>query len=158
MCRSPGCICALWWFLVFTESTAIIPWETENQGFILVDLFMQWESILQRFLFTFLSFSICTLTNTCLLDTLCNMGFVEQFVALLQRDHDSTHEHLLAALLALTQCHPPSIEECRRSEFLFREFLDNRIELIGDRDECLVIIISQYLKMKSNFKLWIFIW
>lgn len=103
-----------------------------------------------KVLFTFISFSICTLTNTCLLDTLCNMGFVEQFVALLQRDHDSTHEHLLAALLALTQSHPPSIEECRRSEFLFREFLDNRIELIGDRDECLVIIISQYLKMRSN--------
>nr|CAG4637384.1 EOG090X0EEI [Ceriodaphnia reticulata] len=69
-------------------------------------------------------------------DTLCNMGFVEQFVALLQREHDSTHEHLLAALLALTHGHPPSIEECRRSEFLLREFLDNRIEMISDRDEC----------------------
>jgi hypothetical protein len=74
------------------------------------------------------------------------MGFVEQFVALLQRDHDSTHEHLLAALLALTHSHPPSIEECRRSEFLFREFLDNRIELIGDRDECLVIFYNRHLK------------
>lgn len=70
------------------------------------------------------------------------MGFVEQFVALLQRDHDSTHEHLLAALLALTQGHPPSIEECRRSEFLFREFLDNRIELVKDRDECLVNFLN----------------
>lgn len=78
------------------------------------------------------------------LDTLCNMGFVEQFVALLQRDHDSTHEHLLAALLALTQGHPPSIEECRRSEFLLRELLDNRIELIKDRDECLVIYFCIY--------------
>ncbi len=73
------------------------------------------------------------------IDTLCNMGFVEQFVALLQREHDSTHEHLLAALLALTHGHPPSIEECRRSEFLLREFLDNRIEMISDRDECQVV-------------------
>nr|CAG4640403.1 EOG090X0EEI [Daphnia pulex] len=85
---------------------------------------------------SFLLTCLCN-ENPSFKDTLCNMGFVEQFVALLQRDHDSTHEHLLAALLALTQCHPPSIEECRRSEFLFREFLDNRIELIGDRDECL---------------------
>ena len=67
------------------------------------------------------------------------MGFVEQFVALLQRDHDSTHEHLLAALLALTHSHPPSIEDRRRSEFL-----DNRIELIGDRDECLVIFYNRH--------------
>jgi hypothetical protein len=60
------------------------------------------------------------------------------------RVHDSTHEHLLAALLALTHSHPPSIEECRRSEFLFREFLDNRLELIGDRDECLVIFYNRH--------------
>lgn len=66
------------------------------------------------------------------------MGFVEQFVALLQREHDPTHEHLLAALLALSHGHQPSIEECRRSEFLLREFLDNRIEMIADRDECQV--------------------
>ena len=87
-----------------------------------------------------ISKSIVSFRMTCfLLDTCCNMGFVEQFVALLQREHDSTHEHLLAALLALTHGHPPSIEECRRSEFLLREFLDNRIEMISDREECQVL-------------------
>lgn len=67
--------------------------------------------------------------------TLCNMGFVEQLVALLQREHDSTHEHLLSALLALTDGHPTAIQECRRPEFLLRELLENRVEMISGKDE-----------------------
>nr|CAG4646604.1 EOG090X0EEI [Macrothrix elegans] len=69
-------------------------------------------------------------------DTLCNMGFVEQFVALLQREHDPTHEHLLAAILAIAEGYQPAIDECRRPEFLLRELLENRIELLQNREEC----------------------
>nr|CAG4649719.1 EOG090X0EEI [Scapholeberis mucronata] len=69
-------------------------------------------------------------------DILCDMGFVEQFVALLQRDHDPTHEHLLAALLALTVDHQASIDECQRSEFLLKDLLENRIEMLAGREEC----------------------
>lgn len=63
------------------------------------------------------------------------MGFVEQFVALLQRDRDSTHEHLLAALYALTDGHPAAIAECRRPEFLLKELLENRIETAVGQEE-----------------------
>ena len=49
------------------------------------------------------------------------MGFVEQLVALLQREHDSTHEHLLSALLAICEDHPAALAESRRPEFLLRE-------------------------------------
>lgn len=69
------------------------------------------------------------------------MGFVEQFVALMQREHDSTHEHLLSALLALTDGHTAAIRECRRPEFLLRELLENRIEIISDKDEYQVLKI-----------------
>lgn len=68
-------------------------------------------------------------------DTLCKMGFVEQFVALLQREHDSTHEHLLSALLALTEGHQAAIVECKRSEFQLKELLNKRLELITGQEE-----------------------
>lgn len=68
-------------------------------------------------------------------DTLCDMGFVEQFVALLQRERDSTHEHLLAALFSLTDGHAAAIAECRRSEFHLRELLENRIESSAGQEE-----------------------
>lgn len=63
------------------------------------------------------------------------MGFVEQFVALLQRDHDSTHEHLLAALLAICEGHPTALAECRRPEFLLRQLLENRMESFTGQEE-----------------------
>ena len=69
------------------------------------------------------------------------MGFVEQFVALLQRDHDATHEHLLAGLLAICEDHPPAVSECRRPEFLLRELLENRIESIIGQEEFQVYIL-----------------
>lgn len=73
-----------------------------------------------------------------IVDVVANMGFVEQLVALLQRDHDTTHEHLLAALLALAADHRPSMDECRRSEFRLREMLESRVETLANRDECQV--------------------
>ena len=63
------------------------------------------------------------------------MGFVEQFVALLQREHDSTHEHLLSALLALTDGHQTAMAECKRPEFLLKELLSNRLVLVAGREE-----------------------
>lgn len=67
------------------------------------------------------------------------MGFVEQLVALLQREHDNTHEHLLSALLALTDDHLPAIRECRRPEFLLRELLENRLEVTAEKEEYQVV-------------------
>ena len=76
------------------------------------------------------------------------MGFVEQFVALLQRDHDSTHEHLLSALLALVEGHQRALNECRRPEFLLKSLLENRLEFVKDHEEfqvgnlCLIVTVS----------------
>ena len=63
------------------------------------------------------------------------MGFIEQLVALLQREQDGTHEHLLSALLALVEDYQRAILECRRPEFLLKELLENRLENIKDRDD-----------------------
>jgi len=63
------------------------------------------------------------------------MGFVEQLVALLQREHDTTHEHLLSALLALTEGHKTAITECKRPEFLLKELLTKRLELVAGQEE-----------------------
>nr|CAG4650517.1 EOG090X0EEI [Sida crystallina] len=68
-------------------------------------------------------------------DTLCDMGFVEQLVALLQREHDATHEHLLSALLALVEGHQRALGECRRPIFLLKELLENRLEHVQGQDE-----------------------
>lgn len=74
------------------------------------------------------------------------MGFVEQFVALLQRERDSTHEHLLAALFALTNDHAAAIVECRRSEFHLRELLENRIESSAGQEEFEVLTFCYFYK------------
>nr|CAG4635093.1 EOG090X0EEI [Alona affinis] len=68
-------------------------------------------------------------------DSLCDMGFVEQLVALLQREHDSTHEHLMAALLAICEDHPSALAESRRPEFLLKELLENRIDILAGQEE-----------------------
>ena len=73
MCRSPRCICPLWWILFFIEGTTIINWQAENQGFILVDLFMQWESNLQRFIHTF----SLTITQKLILNSWWNRYFMQ---------------------------------------------------------------------------------
>jgi len=83
---------------------------------------------------SFLLKALCN-ENPSYKDTLCNMGFVEQLVALLQGEHDSTHEHILSALLALVEDHQRALSECRRPEFLLKELLENRSEYVQGRDE-----------------------
>jgi hsp70-interacting protein len=74
------------------------------------------------------------------------MGFVEQLVALLQGEHDSTHEHILSALLALVEEHQRALSECRRPEFLLKELLESRSEYVQGRDEFKVSLISSEKK------------
>lgn len=81
------------------------------------------------------------------------MGFVEQFAALLQRDQDSTYEHLLDALFAMTYYHPAAIAECRRPEFLLKELLENRIEKAVGQEEMKVSFKSSNISIKMCGKL-----
>jgi hsp70-interacting protein len=68
-------------------------------------------------------------------DTLCNMGFVDQLVALIQEEHSVSHEHLLAALLALATDHEKTLRECQRPELGLHQLLTNRLQLIDDKEE-----------------------
>ncbi|XP_065557142.1 hsp70-binding protein 1-like [Artemia franciscana] len=61
-------------------------------------------------------------------DTLCKMGLAEQIIGLLYTDRDSTHEHLLSALLSLVRDHNPARIECQRTNLGLRKILVDKIE------------------------------
>ena len=60
---------------------------------------------------------------------------VEQFVGLLQRDHNNSHEHILGALLALSSRHPPSIAECQRVDLGLEKLLRNNLTQLAGKPE-----------------------
>lgn len=68
-------------------------------------------------------------------DILYKMGFVEQIVALLQGEHDLSHEHLLATLLSIISKHEASRIECQRPEFKLENLLNKRLKSIQGKDE-----------------------
>nr|CAG4641237.1 EOG090X0EEI [Eulimnadia texana] len=82
----------------------------------------------------FLLASLCN-KDPSVKDLLCKMGFVEQLAALLQKERDSTHEHLLSALLALVQGHERSKVEARRPEFMLKQLLEDRVETLKGHEE-----------------------
>ncbi|XP_069683764.1 hsp70-binding protein 1 [Periplaneta americana] len=58
-------------------------------------------------------------------DELFKMGFVEQLVGLVSAGRQPALEHLLSALLALVENHPPSLNECRQPQLQLRSILRN---------------------------------
>lgn len=70
-------------------------------------------------------------------EVLHNMGFVELLIALLHNQHDSSHEHLLAALHSLVTQHDPSRIQCQRDEYGLEKLLKDRIELVKGKSEFL---------------------
>jgi len=88
------------------------------------------------------SFLVSCLTDEmpAIKDTLCNMGFVEQLVALIKLEHDSSHEHLLSALCSLVSNHKQSISECRRPELQLEETLRTRINDLAGQEEYLEVV------------------
>nr|CAG4645149.1 EOG090X0EEI [Leptodora kindtii] len=129
--------------------------EAQN-AFVLNDGFSTLLRILQspveklRIKTSFMLTSLCN-DNPAYKDTLCDMGFIEQLVALLQREQDGTHEHLLSALLALVEDYQRAILECRRPEFLLKELLENRLENIKDRDD---FKIQELLSPGTPVRVW----
>jgi hsp70-interacting protein len=68
-------------------------------------------------------------------DFLCDMGMIEQLVALLHCDHSAFHEHLFSTLLGIVANNARAQAECHRPEFRLRELLDERKQLLQDRPE-----------------------
>lgn len=85
---------------------------------------------------SFLLAALC-IERPALKDILCDMGMVEQLIALLHTPHNNIHEHLTCALLNLTQGHQRAQEECRRPELRFRELLKNKMPLLKGKEECM---------------------
>ena len=66
------------------------------------------------------------------------MGMVEQLVVLLQTEHTSAHEHLLAALLTLVDGNIKAIQECLRPELDLQNYLHSTKQTIADKEEFMV--------------------
>ncbi|XP_013774726.1 hsp70-binding protein 1-like [Limulus polyphemus] len=68
-------------------------------------------------------------------ELLFKMGFVEQLAAILQTEHNRSHEHLMSALLALVSEHEQAQEECHRPELGLKNLLENRLKLLEGKEE-----------------------
>ena len=66
------------------------------------------------------------------------MGMVEQLVALLQTEHTSAHEHLVAALLCLVDGNIKAIQECLRPELNLQNYLQSTKQIISHKEEFMV--------------------
>jgi hsp70-interacting protein len=84
---------------------------------------------------SFLIRHLCSDQSIC--QTLYDLGFLTQIVGLLQSEHDSSHEHLFAALYALVSSHKVSRNECQRKELGLKNLLKNRIEFLKGKQEFL---------------------
>lgn len=83
------------------------------------------------------SFLLTSLTSSrpAFKDTLFRMGFVEQLVALLQTEHNSSHEYLLSALNALVSEHEAALKETHRPELRLAELLREKLNVLKDLPE-----------------------
>lgn len=82
----------------------------------------------------FMLSSLCQ-SSPSIKDDLCNMGMVEQMVALLHTEHSPFHEQLLAALYALTAEHSLSQSQCVRPELQLRQLLAEKRRFLAGKPE-----------------------
>ncbi|XP_077994210.1 hsp70-binding protein 1-like [Glandiceps talaboti] len=68
-------------------------------------------------------------------DTLYQMGFIQQLVALIQTPHDASHEHLLSVLINLVTGHPGCIKECQQPGLQLGETLRQKLKDLKDKEE-----------------------
>ncbi|XP_061174397.1 hsp70-binding protein 1-like [Saccostrea echinata] len=68
-------------------------------------------------------------------DVMCDTGMIDQLVGVLSEEHNSFHEHNLAALLSIVMDHQRAIEECQRPELELEKKLRERIQFLKDKDE-----------------------
>ena len=85
---------------------------------------------------SFLMTSLCR-RKPSVCDSLYELGVLTQLLGLLQGQHDSTHEHLLAALYAIVSTHNRSRDDCRRPDRGLKQFLKKRIEDLSGKEESL---------------------
>lgn len=68
-------------------------------------------------------------------DVMCDTGMIEQLVGVLNEEHNSFHEHTLAALLSIVTNHQKAVEECQRPELELDKKLQERIRSLNGKDE-----------------------
>lgn len=82
----------------------------------------------------FMLTALCT-SQTKFKDTLCNMGMIEQLIALLHGEHSSFHEYLMAALVNIVEDNPRSAQACTQPELQLAKLLQERIHHISGKEE-----------------------
>ncbi|CAB4025571.1 Hsp70-binding 1 [Paramuricea clavata] len=68
------------------------------------------------------------------LETLYNMGMVQQLIAIIEGPHDRHHEHLLNILLKLVSSCPPALKDCQQEKYGLRQTLENRKHYLQETD------------------------
>lgn len=68
-------------------------------------------------------------------DVMCNTGMIDQLVGVLNEEHNSFHEHTLAALLSIVTNHQKAVEECQRPELELGKKLQERIQSLKGKEE-----------------------
>ncbi|GAB6025987.1 hypothetical protein CHUAL_011953 [Chamberlinius hualienensis] len=109
---------------------------TERDGFSVVLRAIQSDVEKLKIKSAFLLSALCS-QRPSIKDTLCNMGFVEQLIALIQKDHEPAQEHVIAALLSLVTDHQSGIQECQREELNLKNILNEKIKLLTGTDQYL---------------------
>lgn len=63
------------------------------------------------------------------------MGYVEQLLTLLNRQHSASHENFMAALLELLSDNSDAVKEASRADLQIVSFLNERINLLSGKEE-----------------------
>ena len=68
------------------------------------------------------------------LETLYNMGMVEQMIIIIQGPHDQHHEHVLNILLKMANSYPPALKDCQQEKYGLKETLESRKHYLQETD------------------------
>lgn len=68
------------------------------------------------------------------LETLYNMGLVEQLVFIILRPHERYHEHVLNILANFAANYPAALQDCKREQYSLRETLNHRKKYLQNED------------------------
>ncbi|XP_035674214.1 hsp70-binding protein 1-like [Branchiostoma floridae] len=106
----------------------------EHDGFSVLMRAMQSDTEKLKVKAAFLLRNLC-LSNPQHKDTLCNMGMVTQLASMLQTEHNTFHEHLMGALVALVTGNRQAVKDCRQPQLRLKQVLTDRIEHLKGREE-----------------------
>ncbi|RDD44796.1 Hsp70-binding protein 1 [Trichoplax sp. H2] len=94
----------------------------ENDGYSIIVRSLQVKAPKLRIKIAFLCKALCAHQPE-IKDILLRVGFVDHLAVILQEPHNSYHEHVLSALVAITDNCAPAVEACRQSHLEFEKSL-----------------------------------